>query len=303
MDLSGYSLEMHEKIERLSDILVAIGDSEFLRKRLSLYGGTALNLVHSKDPPRLSEDLDFNYRHVDWGDWGEVRTKIDLELKGILHRLGYKEEDVHIQPQYNLGRFFVKYRTRTGQKDLIKIEIGYMRRISDLKRDSYMSFRHSMKPRTVKIRTPKKEELFANKFCTMFSRMRHKANFRDIFDVATISKSRFNNDIFLDVAIMEILLMDLDIRDMRFVDMDMKRSDNILSMVKDDIDLENILAQAKLFSNNTLEALNSRNVARIRTEFVQKGKIEWDLFRNSKIFHSGFEEHPQLLWLRTNRKK
>ncbi len=86
MTLEGFSQETREKIERLCDLLGSIEKSEFVSKRLSLYGGTVLNFVYL-DQPRLSEDLDFNYRHIDQEDWGEVRDKIDENLKYILRSI------------------------------------------------------------------------------------------------------------------------------------------------------------------------------------------------------------------------
>ena len=65
MDLSGYQPKDVEKIHRLFDILERIGNIKFLSDRLSFCGGTALNFIHFGDIPRLSVDLDFNYRHVD----------------------------------------------------------------------------------------------------------------------------------------------------------------------------------------------------------------------------------------------
>ncbi|NIP33773.1 MAG: hypothetical protein GWN18_02480, partial [Thermoplasmata archaeon] len=53
-----------EKVGRISDILVAIGEDPLLRDTLCLYGGTALNFLHYPGSPRMSEDLDFNYRHT-----------------------------------------------------------------------------------------------------------------------------------------------------------------------------------------------------------------------------------------------
>lgn len=49
-----------EKVCRISDILIEIYQDPFLEKRLSLTGGTALNLIHKDEIPRLSVDLDFN---------------------------------------------------------------------------------------------------------------------------------------------------------------------------------------------------------------------------------------------------
>ena len=87
MQIKGYAPEILEKMERLSDILINIGQISFLKQRLSLYGGTALNLVYMEEPPRLSIDIDLNYRHINNEDWGELRSKIDQYIKDILDKL------------------------------------------------------------------------------------------------------------------------------------------------------------------------------------------------------------------------
>ncbi len=98
MDLSGYSSTVVEKIYRLFDVLEQISKVKFLSDRLSFYGGTALNFIHYAEVPRLSVDLDFNYRHIDEGrDWGDVRTEIDGLLMRILSDIGYKDEQIKVQ--------------------------------------------------------------------------------------------------------------------------------------------------------------------------------------------------------------
>jgi predicted nucleotidyltransferase component of viral defense system len=47
-----------EKVCRIGDFLVQISRIPFLRDRLSLYGGTALNLIHFSQLQRLSVDVD-----------------------------------------------------------------------------------------------------------------------------------------------------------------------------------------------------------------------------------------------------
>jgi len=37
----------------------------------------------------LSIDLDFNYRHMDDRDWGEVRIEVNERIKDVLYRQGY----------------------------------------------------------------------------------------------------------------------------------------------------------------------------------------------------------------------
>ena len=57
----GYRPEILEKVYRLLDLINEMMNIEFLRDRLALKGGTAINLFHSNTLPRLSVDLDFNY--------------------------------------------------------------------------------------------------------------------------------------------------------------------------------------------------------------------------------------------------
>jgi hypothetical protein len=56
----------------------------------------------------LSVDLDFNYRHMDDRDWGEVRIEVDERIKDVLYRQGYDERDISISPSYPLARFTIR---------------------------------------------------------------------------------------------------------------------------------------------------------------------------------------------------
>lgn len=77
----GFNIREIEKVCRISDLLEDISAVKFLRDHLSLYGGTALTFIYSKEILRLSIDLDLNYRHLDSRDWGGVRNEIDQRIK------------------------------------------------------------------------------------------------------------------------------------------------------------------------------------------------------------------------------
>lgn len=81
----GFNPRQIEKACRISDLLEDISNVAFLRDRLILYGGTALAFIHLGEIQRLSIDLDFNYRHLDEGDWGVVRDQIDDRIKRLLY--------------------------------------------------------------------------------------------------------------------------------------------------------------------------------------------------------------------------
>jgi predicted nucleotidyltransferase component of viral defense system len=56
----GYRPEILEKVYRLLDLLDEFMSVPYLKQRLVLKGGTAINLFFSEAVPRLSVDLDFN---------------------------------------------------------------------------------------------------------------------------------------------------------------------------------------------------------------------------------------------------
>jgi len=300
MTLEGFSQETSEKIERLCDLLESIEKSEFVSKRLSLYGGTALNFVYL-DRPRLSEDLDFNYRHIDQEDWGEVRDKIDENLKYILRSLGYEDENVKIDPKHNMCRFHIGYTTESGLNDNIKIEIGYMRRRPNLKNDTRTSFSHLTKGKSIEVMVPEKEELYANKFATMISRSRTYLNPRDIFDVYSISTEKFHYRLFLELVALEAILMDMTYYSLCQVKQRFKHgkvSGRIEHLIKDELHIEELFSKVIPFSEDVVDEISVYELDTAIDHFHETGELNLERFEFRKRFHPKLSKHPQLLWLR-----
>lgn len=305
MKLKGYSSDTIEKMKRLCDLLSSIQNSEFISKRLSLYGGTTLNFLYL-DNPRLSEDLDYNYRHIDKEDWSEIRDKIDIDLKWIIDSLGYKKDDVKINSLYNQCRFHLNYISETGVKDDLKIEIGYMRRFPNLKKDCKKSFNHLTKEVKIQVMTPVKEELFANKFATMISRSKSYLNLRDIFDVYSISKSNFNHRLFLDLVAIETILMDMSFDTVLQIKerlMNGKPSGKIEHLINRKINFENIISDVVDFSNKAIKELSAYKLDKIIDCFYKSGKLNLEAFRFKDELNPNLNKHPQLERLRKNKKK
>src|SRR5690348_3967490 len=85
---TGFRPEVLEKVHRLLDLLEVINGNEFLRERLALKGGTALNLFIF-EIPRLSVDIDLNY--VGASDRETMiadRTEIEKLIPALSRRLG-----------------------------------------------------------------------------------------------------------------------------------------------------------------------------------------------------------------------
>jgi predicted nucleotidyltransferase component of viral defense system len=300
LDLSPYSETVREKIERISDILVQMNKVLLLKDHLSFLGGTALNFLYL-NAPRLSVDLDFNYRQMDKRDWGEIRDDIDRETKRILYDLGYVEEDVKIQPTYNLCRFYIQYINTKGVKDSIKIETGYMRRIPILKSDTFKEFIHPLTDQRIEVKTPLKEELFANKYCTMFSRKSISA--RDIYDVYSISSAEFDIPLFIDVVLIESIFMNIDIISFPLETLFKGiQTAQIQDLVAEEIDWKMVNEKVKSFIEKVQNELKKRDYPEFLSGFHNHNKINLDQLSNKSELNEGLEHHPLLFWLIEKKK-
>lgn len=286
-----------EKVVRISDVLKRISSVTFLHKRLSLYGGTALNFIYFPDIPRLSFDLDFNYRQVSDADWGKEREEIDRQLKLLLGDLGYR--NIAIQPTYPLLRMDVKYVGVEGIKDSFKIEIGYLRRMPILRNDSSTDFNHIGNNEQIKVCTPMKEELFSNKVATLLSRKRSI----DLFDVSIISTLNFNWRRFKKCFVIESIMLgfnplEIDIS----AALEKISSDSYLKMR-----LKNKYLPDKMYTDveELLERLFNdldENDVELIESFYRDGKLKSQLL-DGQVFNPLLMNHPLILWVLEKKRR
>lgn len=292
----GFNTREIEKVCRISDALEDISAIEFLRNRLSLYGGTARAFIYSKEILRLSIDLDLNYRHLDTQDWGEVRSEIDKRMKALLHRQGYEKNSIAISPSYPLARITVKYTNTIGSKDNFNIETGYMRRTPILKSDALTTFKHLGTQETFLIKTPTKEELFANKWCTLL----YRGTPRDLFDVYQITKMDMNPTVFRKCAVVDSLMRGKPkLQDIKI--------DETISKIPIDSSLRNLLQAEKLlefdfnemrkqttkFSKSIIANLTKNEIKAIN-QFYELKTFRSKLIDKKGILHEKIEEHPSI---------
>lgn len=296
---TGFESSVVEKVCRMSDILIEIYQDPLLKKRLSLTGGTALNLVYTEGVPRLSVDLDFNYRHEDFENWGKVRTRIDDRLKAILGTTGY--EDLKINPSYPLGRINATYRDESGKRDELKLEVGYMRRFPFLEEDTIASLQHIGREEPVDVLIPKKEELFAGK---ILAGVKRKTS-RDVFDIATISGLEFDSTLLRKCAILESFTGGIRFhepsieRTFESVDIDTALSNLLRDEVADTVDFADIRVRATDLLRNLQNNLTSEEVSTIE-KFYEEGEFDPDRIVSEKHFHEKLKEHPAIQWTLEN---
>jgi len=294
MDLTGYSQGNIEKIRRLSDILQKIGQIQFLRSRLSLYGGTALNLLRLPATYRLSIDVDFNYRESSKRDWGKERDIIDFHLKNILIELGYTKDAIKIQPSYPLNRFDIHYPLTRETQSSVKIEIGYLRRIPILRNDELCTYKHPITEYKTTILTPQTEELYANKFCTMLSRSKITNNARDFFDVWVISKQDFDKELFIDIIFIESILMKLDFKNIQKFAPKKVEYEHLRSLIRPDIKLTTVFDEAREYFSSILQEALKNNWEMFMYRFNQEKLIPLDILNKSNEINPAINSHPTL---------
>ena len=94
-----YKPENLEKVYQLLLVLEQLINVPYLKKRLVLKGGTALNLFHFDPIPRLSVDIDLNYiGHIDRDKMLAERKLVEDAISQILLQISLN----HTVVQHNM---------------------------------------------------------------------------------------------------------------------------------------------------------------------------------------------------------
>jgi len=300
LDKAEFDQKTIEKIHRISDILQRISMIQYTKKRLSLYGGTAINFLHLQDIPRLSLDIDFNYRDQQTGKWWIERDKIDETIKRVLSDLGYADEKIKIQPKHPLTRFTVHYRTKNDQKDSLKIEIGYMRRMPVFKQDKFKSFEHFRTSEDIELKTPISEELFGNKFCTLIYRHKDEnvISSRDLYDVYKIANQEIDEEMFLTAIVVDSLMRPKPKLYERAVDKmidTVSVEEELLNLLIDKDLPEDLRERTHSFVSDYISRSKERYKELIDI-FFEKLEFRPHLFDNSDKLNPSLKSHPNILW-------
>lgn len=194
----------------------------------------------------------------------------------------------------------VRYKTKNDERDSIKIEIGYIRRISILKNDVFLPINHPRTGDQFLIKTPKSEELFGNKFCTLLYRHKDKTviSSRDLFDVYSISKTKFDNNTFESAMLIDSLMRP----EPRLYNHNI---DQIIEHINIDDQLRNLLRDRKVpddlkdktreFVYTTLST-SKKKYKEIIDIFFEKYSFKPELLDNQHILNSRIKRHPSILW-------
>jgi predicted nucleotidyltransferase component of viral defense system len=173
---TGFRPEVLEKVILLLNLLENLGKHPFLKGKLALKGGTALNLFMF-NLPRLSVDIDLNYiGSTDLETMEKERPKIEKAVQDVCAR-----DDLEIRRlprEHAGGKWRLRYQSAIGQSGNLELDLNFMFRIplwSVEVHDSHMI--GSYKASNVLLLNI--HELAAGKMAALFARQAS----RDLFDV------------------------------------------------------------------------------------------------------------------------
>jgi len=124
---TGFRPDVLEKVAHLLGLLDTLQTHPFLKKKLVLKGGTALNLFVF-DIPRLSVDIDLNCVGAESRDaMLEERPRIERAVQAVFEREGFTVR--RIPEEHAGGKWSLRYQSAFGQSGKLEVDINFMCRV------------------------------------------------------------------------------------------------------------------------------------------------------------------------------
>jgi predicted nucleotidyltransferase component of viral defense system len=125
VDFAGFRPETVDKVRHLLIILDRMAGHPFLKGRVCLHGGTAINLFFL-GVPRLSVDIDLNYiGSADRRTMYAERPTLERAMVNIGHELGFRTES---GVEDHSGHSFKLLYNGVYGSDFVKIDVDYLNR-------------------------------------------------------------------------------------------------------------------------------------------------------------------------------
>jgi hypothetical protein len=182
-EATGFRPDVLERVFHLLGLLDAIRSHPFLKGKLVLKGGTALNLFIF-DVPRLSVDIDLNYVGArDRESMLAERPRIEEALQAVFSREGFSVR--RMPDEHAGGKWSLRYESCLGQDVNLEVDLNFMFRVPLWPiqiRDSYLLGTRQ----TTEIPVVDYHELAAGKLAALLARKQA----RDLFDSHRILQMR-----------------------------------------------------------------------------------------------------------------
>lgn len=290
-----------ERVLRLMDVLEFINTDSYLKNKLALKGGTAINLTFY-NYMRLSVDIDLDY--IGPNDREQMMIDKNLIEKRLLNytqesNMQYRNDKT--KKTHALDSFVFNYSNLFNATDMIKIEINYMNRIHLFdceKRNITLPLKNSKK-----VLTLNKIDLFASKTNALI----YRTTIRDIYDVynmiknKTISSNEFI--IFKKSLIFYLLLSAEEKINIKILFEECKKRMNsfvgkrvpqyLTSTLKlnEKFDISSAIHDISLLLDKILESITDNEI-----DFINSfPNISTSLFEN-KMIDEKINNHPMVKW-------
>jgi len=124
---TGFRPEVLEKVIHLLNLLEGFNRHPFLKGRLALKGGTALNLFLF-DVPRLSVDIDLNYiGAADRDTMMAERPKVEQAIQAVCSREGMNI--TRVPTDHAGGKWRLRYESALGEGGNLEVDLNFMFRV------------------------------------------------------------------------------------------------------------------------------------------------------------------------------
>jgi predicted nucleotidyltransferase component of viral defense system len=299
---NNYKPEILEKVYRLLTTLDQFMSVPYLRERLVLKGGTALNLFYFDKAPRLSVDIDLNYiGQLERESMLQERPLINDAINQILQQNRF---ELYRNPAHHAGgKMIWRYPSVLGQKGNLEIDLNYMYRqpLWPIK---------SLTPKipfekTIHVPVLDIHELAAGKLSALFSRTAS----RDLFDAhylltkCDIEAKKLRTAFVTYLAMTEIKLSNLTPQYIGYNILDIRnRLFPVLRQMelpRGQLDLEKWAAKTLNELHEALSMLIPLNDEEI--EFIslirESGEIKPQLLTSDKRLIQTIQTHPAIVWV------
>jgi len=308
-EATGFRPEILEKALLLLHLLEALFRHPFLKNRLALKGGTALNLFLA-DLPRLSIDLDFNYvGSPELEVMQAERPQVEEAIRAVWEREGFTIRRLPLEEEHAGGKWSLRYASALGTGGNLEIDLNYMYRIPLWP----LELRDSCSIGTTQARgipVLDLHELAAGKLVALLSR---KAS-RDLFDVHFLLTA-----MDLDIARLRLAFVvygamsrrdwrQVNIHDVDFQEKDLRNQ--LLPLLRRDF--VDAVGDIRSWATRIVEECRERLAYVLpftdaEMEFLDRlldyGEIEPSLLTEDEALVERIRQHPMLYWKALNVRK
>jgi len=304
-EATGFRPDMLEKVGLLLQLLDAVRSHPFLKDKLVLKGGTALNLFIF-DVPRLSIDIDLNYvGAADRDAMLAERPRVEEALQAVFSREGFTVR--RVPAEHAGGKWQLRYPSAGGQGGNLEVDVNFMFRIP-LWPVKNMDSRPVGIWQAVGIQVVDVHELAAGKLSALMSRRQARDLFdcSNLFRLGGLDRERLRLAFIVygamsrrDWRTVTPSDMDFDIADLEQRLIPTLRATGTERILQEHFgkglveDCRNFLAGLLPFTEAEMEFLN---------RMLDEGEITPELLTADETLQDHIKRHPLLEWKAVNVK-